>query len=62
MYILPPNPSGKNSTNFQINPGTTSENKNSKEHNIKILLDSSGSVSALCNDILHERHKSLKER
>ena len=25
--ILSPNPRGKNSTNFEINPGTTDENK-----------------------------------
>ena len=34
--ILPPNPRGKNSTNSQINPGTSDENKNSKALTIKI--------------------------
>ena len=38
--ILSPNPPGKNSTNSQINSGTTDENIYSKLNTIKILLDS----------------------
>ena len=34
--ILSPNPRGKNSTNSQINPGTSNENKNFKVRTIKI--------------------------
>ena len=43
--ILPPKPSGNNTTNSQINPGTLNENKNSKAHTIKISLDSGASAS-----------------
>ena len=45
--ILPPNQSGKNSTNAQNNMGTTDENKNSKVRTIKILLDSGASASII---------------
>ena len=39
--ILSPNPRSKNSTNSQVNLGTTGNNKNPKVCNIKkILLDS----------------------
>ena len=42
--ILSQNPWGKNLTNSQINLVTLDENKNSKVHSIKILLDSGASV------------------
>ena len=35
--ILSSSPCGKDSTNSQINPRTTDENKNSKVHTIKIV-------------------------
>ena len=57
--ILPSNLRGKNSTNFQINLGTSDENKNSKVHNINILLDSSASASIVCKDIVHKHHKII---
>ena len=38
------NTRGKNSANFQINLGITSENKSYKVYNIKILLNSGASV------------------
>ena len=41
--ILPQNPRGKNSTNSQINPATSDDNRNSKVCTIKILLDSGAS-------------------
>ena len=43
--ILSLNPCGKNLTNSQIIPVTTDENKESKVHTIKILLDSGESVA-----------------
>ena len=52
--ILPPNPRGKNLINSQINPGTMDENKNSKVHTIKILLDSGASISIVRKDILYK--------
>ena len=60
--ILPPNSGGKNSTNAQINPGTSDENINSKVHTIKILLDSSASVSIARKDVLYERHSILNQK
>ena len=60
--ILSPNPCGKISTNSQLNPGTTDEDKNSKERTIKILLDSGASESIVSKNFLHERHKILKEK
>ena len=59
--ILPPNPRGKISTNSQINPGTSDENKNSKVCTIKIILDSGASASIVRKDVLRERHKILKD-
>ena len=60
--ILPPKLHGKISTNSQINPTTSDENKNSKVRTIKILLDSSASASIKRKDILCERHKILKDK
>ena len=59
--ILPPNLHDKNSTNFQNNPVTSDENRNSKVHTIKILLDIGASVSIVQKDVLSKRHKILKE-
>ena len=42
--VLPLNPSGKISTNSQIDHGTSGENKHSKVCTIKILLDSGASA------------------
>ena len=50
--ILPSNPRGKKSTNFQNNPGTLNENSNSKACTIKILLDSYASASIVRKDVL----------
>ena len=60
--ILPSNPQGKNSTNSQINPGTTDENKKSNVHTIRVLLDSGASALIIRKDVLHERHKILKDK
>ena len=60
--MLYPNSHGKNSTNSQINPGTKDENKNSKVCIIKISLDSGAIGSIVRKDILHERHKILKNK
>ena len=38
------------------------ENRNSKEHTIKILLDSGASTSIVRKDILYKRHKILKDK
>ena len=46
--ILPLNPCCEKSTNSQIYPGTSDENKNSKVHTIKILLDSGANTSIIC--------------
>ena len=59
--ILPPYPSSKNSTNSQINLGTSDKNKNSKVHIIKILLDSGASVLIVRESVLYERHKIVKD-
>ena len=42
--IIPPKLRGKYLTNSQINPGTSDENKNSKERTIKKMLDSCASA------------------
>ena len=60
--ILSPNSRGKKSTNSQINPGTSDENKNSKLRTIKILLDSGASASIVRKDVLHVHHKILKDK
>ena len=60
--ILSPNLRNKNSTNSQINPATTDENKISKVGTIKILLDSGASASIVCKVVLHKRHKILKDK
>ena len=49
------------STNSQINPETSDENKNSKVCTIKILLDSYASASIVCKDVVHRNHKILKD-
>ena len=38
------------------------ENKNSKVRTIKILLDSGASASIVRKDVLHVRHKILKDK
>ena len=38
------------------------ENKNSNEHTIKIFLESSASTLIVCKVILHEHHRTLKDR
>ena len=58
--ILSQNPHGKKSTNSQIDPGTSDENKSSKVHTIKILLDSGASASIARKDFLYERQRILK--
>ena len=58
--ILSPNPRGKNTTNSQINPTTTDENKNSKVRTIIILLDSGASASIVRKEVLYECQKFLK--
>ena len=45
--ISPQNPRGKNSSNSQINPTTSNENKYSKVRTIKILLDSGASDQSM---------------
>ena len=52
--ILPPELRNKISTNSQINPETLDENKNSKIHAIKILLDSGASASMIREDMLYK--------
>ena len=54
---LPPNPRSKKSTNSQINPGTSDENRNSKVRTIKIILDSGASALIICKDAFYERHR-----
>ena len=58
--ILHPNPRGKISTNSQINPITSDENKNSKVSTIKLLLDNGASALIICKDILYECHRIVK--
>ena len=53
---------GKYSTNSQIDPGIMDENWNSKVCTIKILLDSGAGASIVRKDILHERHRILKQK
>ena len=38
------------------------ENKKSKVHAIKILLDSGASALIMCKDVLYKRHKILKDK
>ena len=38
------------------------ENKHSKAHTIKILLNSGASASIVRKDILHEHHRILKQK
>ena len=57
--ILLQNPRGKNSTNSKINPGTSDENKSSKAHTIKLLLDSSASASIVHKYMLCKCHKII---
>ena len=60
--ILPPKLCGNISTISQTNPATSDENKNSKVRAIKILLDSGTSASIVRKEVLHERHKILKDK
>ena len=60
--ILLPKLRGKISTNSQFFSVNSNENKNSKVCTIKILLDSGASASIVRKDILHERHKILKDK
>ena len=60
--ILSPNLRNKNLANYQINPRTTDDNKNSKICPIEILLDSGANGSIVRKDILHERRKILKQK
>ena len=60
--VLPPYPCGKNPMHSQINPGTEDENKISKVHAIKILLDSGASASIVRKDVLHKRHRIQKKK
>ena len=60
--ILPPNLRSKISTNSQINPVNSDENRNSKVCTIKILLDSGASASIVRKDVLYKRHKILKDK
>ena len=60
--ILPPKLRGKISTNSQIIPVNSDENRNSKARTIEVLLDSGASASIVCEDVLHERHKILKDK
>ena len=57
--ILPPKLRGKTSTNSQIIPVNSDENKYSKVRTIKILLDSGASASIVRKDVLHKRHQIL---
>ena len=59
---LPPNLCGKNLTNSQIDQGITNENNKSKVHTFKILLDSGASASIVRKDVLHKRHRILKDK
>ena len=52
----------KNLTNNHMNLGTTDENKNSKVHTIKILLDSGDISSIVCKGVLYKSHKHLKDK
>ena len=60
--ILTPKIRGKISTNSQINPVNSDENKNSKASTIKILLDSGANASVVHKDMWHERHKIFKDK
>ena len=60
--MLPPNLRGKISTNSQINPITSDENRNSKTHTIKILLDSGAGASIVRKGVLYKRHKINKDK
>ena len=61
--VLTPKTRGKKSTNSQISPGTTDENKNAKKQvcNIIILLDSVNSALIVHNDGFHKHHNFLKQ-
>ena len=59
--ILSPKLRGKNSTNSQINPATSNENKNSKVSTIKILLDSGASASIVGKDVLYEQITTIMQ-
>ena len=59
--ILPPNLCGKISTNSQIIPGTSDENRLQTTY-YQIPLDSGASASIVRKDVLYERHKILKDK
>ena len=44
---------------LKLHPGTSNENKNSKVHTIKILLDSTAGVLIVHKDVLYKRHRIL---
>ena len=50
-FIKSPILRGTNTTNSQMNPGTSYENRNSKVHTIKILLDCGVSASIVRKDV-----------
>ena len=60
--ISPPKLCGRISTNFQINPATSDEDKNSKVRTIKTWLDIGASASIVHKDALYERHQILKQK
>ena len=60
--ILPPKLCGKISTNSQNNPITLDENKNSKVHTTKILLDSGASASVVPKGVLYKRYEIFKDK
>ena len=47
---------------FSNKSGNLDKNKNSKVRTIKILLDSGASASIVRKDVLHVRHKILKDK
>ena len=61
-YDFISNPRRIYSTNAQINPGTSDDNKHSKVHTIKILLESGTSASLVCRDVPHERKRIFKDK
>ena len=59
--ILPPKVRGQISTNSQINPTTSDENRNTKVRTIKILLESGASASIIRKDVLFKRTTFVTE-
>ena len=52
----------KISTNSQINPTASDENKYSNVHTIKIYLYNGASASIIRKDVLYKRHKFLRDK